>query len=163
GIVGVDREGHTTFANAAAGALTGWRVDEMVGRSLDALLLTPGQAPPWCAPHLSSERSLTGELTFRRQDGTTFPVECVSAPIHGRGGVVAAVVVFNDTPLRPQAESARHETEMRLRSITDAAPDGVVAADERGRIVSWNRGAETIFGYTETDVVGRPMSLLVPE
>jgi PAS domain S-box-containing protein len=163
GIVGVDREGRTTFANAAAGALTGWRVDEMVGRSLDALLLTPGQAPPWCAPHLSSERSLTGELIFRRQDGTTFPVECVSAPIHERGSVVGAVVVFNDITLRTQAETARRETEMRLRSITDAAPDGVVAADERGRIVSWSRGAETIFGYAEAEVVGRPMSLLVPE
>ena len=159
GIVGVDGEGRTTFANDAAGALTGWSVNELVGRSLDALVLTPGQAPPWRA----TERSVTGELTFRRKDGATFPVECVSAPIRERGGVVGSVVVFNDITLRTQAENARRETEMRLRSITDAAADGVVAADESGHIVSWNRGAEAIFGYAEAEVVGRPLSLLMPE
>jgi PAS domain S-box-containing protein len=163
GIVGVDRQGCTTFANAAAGALTGWSVGELVGRSLDTLVLTPGQTAPWRTLRLETEGSVTGEMTFRRKDGATFPVECVSAPIWERGSVVGSVVVFNDITLRTHAESARRETEMRLRSITDAAADGVIAADERGHIVSWNRGAEAIFGYPEAEVVGSPLSLLMPE
>ena len=163
GIVGVDREGKTTFANAAAGVLTGWRVDELVGRSLEALVLTSRQAPPWGASLLSTGHSVTGEMNFRRKDGVTFPVECVSAPIRERGVVVGSVVVFNDVTMRTQAENARRESELRLRSITDAAADGVVAADEDGRIVSWNRGAEAIFGYAEAEVVARPLTVLMPE
>jgi PAS domain S-box-containing protein len=161
GIVGVDREGRTTFANAAAGALTGWSAAELSGHSLEALVLAPGQTPPWRG--LAIERSVTGEMLFRRKDGATFPVECVTSPIEERGAVVGSVVVFNDTTLRTEAENARRESDMRLRSITDAAADAVIAADVDGNIVSWNRGAAAIFGYAETEVVGRPLSMLMPE
>jgi two-component system, cell cycle sensor histidine kinase and response regulator CckA len=162
GIVGVDEEGRTTFANDAAAALTGWRVGELAGRPLDALVLTPGQDPPW-RMQPADEPSVRVELTFRRKDGATFPVECVSAPIRQRGAVVGSVVLFNDITLRTQAENARRETELRLRSTTDAAADAVIAAEEGGGIVSWNRGAEAIFGYAEAEIVGRPLGLLVPE
>jgi PAS domain S-box-containing protein len=61
------------------------------------------------------------------------------------------------------SEQALGESAERFRSITEAAPDAVIVGDRDGNIVSWNRGAETMFGYAEHEVLGRPLSMLMPE
>lgn len=48
-------------------------------------------------------------------------------------------------------------------ALIDSASDAIITADHVGRIVSWNRGAETIFGYAAAEVVGQPLTLLIPE
>ncbi len=57
---------------------------------------------------------------------------------------------------------ALSESEERYRSITQLALDAIIASDERGRIIDWNRGAETIFGYGREEILGRPIEVLVP-
>jgi hypothetical protein len=163
GIVGVDAEGRTTFANAAAAAMTGWSVDELMGRPLHEVILVPGGDRLRESPLPPTDGGVASEMMCRRKDGATFPVDYVSAPIHERGAVVGSVVVFSDITRRKHAEDARRESEMRLRSLTESAPDAVIAADARGTIVSWNHGAQTIFGYSEGEAVGRPLTFLMPE
>ena len=58
--------------------------------------------------------------------------------------------------------SAVAEREERLRTMTDSAVDAVVTTDSKGDIVSWNRGAEAIFGYGPPEVLGTPLARLVP-
>ncbi|MBF0191346.1 MAG: PAS domain S-box protein [Magnetococcales bacterium] len=86
------------------------------------------------------------------------------------------------TMLRLQSENERQEslvaartaelvTEMRhrqhvddqLRTITEALHDAIVSVSENGLIVFWNRAAETIFGYRREEVIGQPMTVMVPE
>jgi diguanylate cyclase (GGDEF)-like protein/PAS domain S-box-containing protein len=62
-----------------------------------------------------------------------------------------------------QTEQALRESERRFRSVAESATDAIVAADSNGDMISWNRGAERIFGYTEEEVLGEPLSLLMPE
>jgi len=62
-----------------------------------------------------------------------------------------------------ETEAALRESESRFRSVAESATDAIVAADQAGDIISWNRGAERIFGYTEGEVVGKPLSILMPE
>lgn len=50
-----------------------------------------------------------------------------------------------------------------LRSVMDSALDAIVISDDRGRIQSWNRAAQAIFGYAEAEVLGRPLTCIVPE
>lgn len=50
----------------------------------------------------------------------------------------------------------------RLRSIIDSAVDGIIVIDAKGRIESFNRGAERLFGYPESEVAGRNVSMLMP-
>jgi two-component system sensor kinase len=64
---------------------------------------------------------------------------------------------------RRRAESALRESEARFRSVFESATDAIVLADEKGTIVSWNRGAAAMFGYETEEILGRPLVTLMPE
>src|SRR4051794_15923321 len=62
-----------------------------------------------------------------------------------------------------QLAEALRESESRFRSVAESATDAIIAADQKGDIISINRGAELMFGYTEDEVRGRALSILMPE
>ncbi|WHZ17557.1 MAG: diguanylate cyclase/phosphodiesterase (GGDEF & EAL domains) with PAS/PAC sensor(s) [Nitrospira sp.] len=67
--------------------------------------------------------------------------------------------------LAAKAEHAEHalsESEARFRSLVEAATDSIVLADHKGSILSWNRAASRLFGYTDEEVRGRPLTMLMP-
>ncbi|MCZ7384795.1 MAG: PAS domain S-box protein [Candidatus Methanoperedens sp.] len=55
------------------------------------------------------------------------------------------------------------QSEMKFRSVVQAANDAIISSDSNGNIISWNNGAQTIFGYAEDEVLGRPVTILMPE
>ena len=63
---------------------------------------------------------------------------------------------------REAAAAALQASEERFRAITESANDAIVSADRAGRIVSWNAGAEAIFGYSPAEAIGAPLAQLVP-
>src|SRR5512134_486225 len=69
----------------------------------------------------------------------------------------------NDLALQVDARSADlRESNERLRSIIDSAVDGIIVIDKKGTIEGFNRGAERLFGYPQSEVVGRNVSMLMP-
>ena len=63
---------------------------------------------------------------------------------------------------RRQAETALRASEQRFRAVAYSANDAIIIADAAGNILDWNRGAEKIFGYTEGEAVGQPLTRLLP-
>jgi PAS domain S-box-containing protein len=59
-------------------------------------------------------------------------------------------------------ESALTAKEEQFRQVVQTAPDGIVLADGDGRVVSWNAAAERLFGYTEQEILGQPLTTLMP-
>jgi PAS domain S-box-containing protein len=51
----------------------------------------------------------------------------------------------------------------RFRAVTESANDAIVSVDADARIVFWNRRAQTVFGYTEQESLGQPLSMLIVE
>lgn len=67
--------------------------------------------------------------------------------------------------LAKKMERARHalfESEVRFQAVFQAAIDAIVLADHTGRIMSWNKSAELMFGYTAEEIFGQPLTLIMP-
>jgi PAS domain S-box-containing protein len=73
-------------------------------------------------------------------------------------GELAAVALKNS-----RAFERLKESEERFRAVTTTTLDAVILSDADGRISSWNRGAESIFGYTEAEAKGQPIEVLLPK
>jgi len=71
---------------------------------------------------------------------------------------LAAIAIGKSRTLK-----ALRQSEERFRSMTQTAIDAIISADSRGRIISWNLGAQTIFGYREEEIINQPLTILMPE
>jgi PAS domain S-box-containing protein len=56
-----------------------------------------------------------------------------------------------------------NETAVSFEDILDQVPDGMIFADPDGIIRLWNQGAQTIFGYAPTEVLGKSLDIIIPE
>ena len=68
----------------------------------------------------------------------------------------------NDTVNRGE-DAVLRRSDDGYRALVESAADAIVSADAQGRIVSWNAAAERLFGYTAGNVIGRPLTILIPE
>jgi PAS domain S-box-containing protein len=64
---------------------------------------------------------------------------------------------------RKRAEETLRASEERFRGVTGAAMDAIVSADSGGRLRSWNQGAERMFGWKAGEVLGRQLTVIIPE
>jgi PAS domain S-box-containing protein len=69
----------------------------------------------------------------------------------------------NQIAAREQVEMSLRASEERFRSVTQSALDGIISADSSDRIISWNKGAQIIFGYSEDEALGQSLTMLMPE
>jgi sigma-B regulation protein RsbU (phosphoserine phosphatase) len=97
-----------------------------------------------------------------RSDGSEFPIE-LSISQWGLGGKNYFSASIRDITERRQAERALREREERISSIVEIAPDAVISIDHQHEIIMFNSAAEEIFGYHADEVLGQPLTMLMPE
>jgi PAS domain S-box-containing protein len=126
-------------------------------------------------PEIAARMELTDLSTMQSEEATAVEEEypgtddsryfwTTKFPMRDAHGTVVGVGVISQeiTELR-RAEQALRESELRNRSILDAALDAVVSMDERGRVTSWNKQAEVLFGWTVEEALGQQMTMIIPE
>ena len=107
----------------------------------------------------SGERIKDQEILLLRPDGTKIVMRISSSPVLDRvGHVVSAVNSFEDITERKRYQ----EAQARLASIVESSDDGIISLDPDGIIRTWNRGAEQIYGYLATEIIGKSVSLVIP-
>ena len=74
------------------------------------------------------------------------------------GNIVGAIESIRDITERRQAE----QKAAQLVAIVEYTDDAIIGEDLDGNITSWNRGAENIYGYAASEVIGKPISILLP-
>jgi PAS domain S-box-containing protein len=70
--------------------------------------------------------------------------------------------VVHDITKRKLAEEKLQESEERFRVVAQSANDAIISINSSGDIISWNRGAENIFGYSESEIIGQQLTAIMP-
>ena len=156
-IVTTDLEDTVTSWNPSAELLFGYSAEEAVGRDIDDLvsrrpdLYAEGKDLNRGALEAPSVHMLTQRT---RKDGSIVDVDIVGGPVAVGGELVAKHVFYHD--VRELQEQKRY-----LQSILEISPAAIVVTDLDGTVQSWNPGAETLFGYSAEEAVGKQLDDLV--
>jgi PAS domain S-box-containing protein len=159
-IVAVDRDYRFVLANRAYLHYRGLEREKVVGR------LVPDVLKDGIFERVIKERLdeclqgkvVTYELRYKYPTHGERDLFISYFPIEGPKGVDRVVSVMQDITERKRAQEAA----LRLAAIVESSDDAIISKDLKGVIATWNPGAQRIFGYTETEVVGRPINILIP-
>ncbi len=154
-----DLDGHFLFANQPA--IESLRVNDVAGLS-NAEVYEPALAVQLDEAERSVRHGgepVTSELSVAHPDGTEHDYLVTKYPIQNvRGEVIAIGGISLDITGRTRAEHAVTQ----MASIIEATHDGVIGKSLDGTILSWNPGAERIYGYSAEEAVGRNVASLLP-
>lgn len=162
----IDAEGRITFFNQAAADLWGCRptlgTSEWCGSWRlywpDGRPMRHDECP--MAVALTEGHPIHGaEAVAERPDGTRVPFLAYPTPLRDRSGALTgAVNTLIDITERKRTEQLTR----RIASIVEFSDDAIVSKGLDGIIKTWNPGAERLFGYTAEEVIGKPVTLLIP-
>jgi len=99
------------------------------------------------------------EFNLRCKNGSLVPVYLSLNPFPGYKGNALGMVV---TDLSEQKRRHAEETRLQLAAIVESSQDAIIGKTLDAMIVSWNAGAEEIYGYTADEAIGQPISILHP-
>jgi PAS domain S-box-containing protein len=150
--------------NPLAEELFGYTAGEVIGKKLDAIVANDPvvrdeaierskQVIAQGRVHVTTKRT--------RKDGSLVDVELLGVPVIVGGEAVGFIGIYNDLTERIKTERELRRQKEYYESLFVNNPVAVVTADVNGIIVSWNPVAETLFGYTEAEVVGRNVDDIV--
>ncbi|MGD1098445.1 MAG: PAS domain S-box protein [Bryobacteraceae bacterium] len=160
-IVSTTLDGTIMSWNPAAEKLYGFLANEVIGTSVTALI------PPEYWEHLHAKLTAIGrgatisafEGMGITRAGEQFDISLSLSPVQDkRGKVVGCAAIIRDITAWKQAQEAT----TFLASLVHASEYAILGLTANGTILSWNRGAEAMFGYTGPEAIGQPSSILAP-
>ena len=130
-------------------------IEELVGSMAVEVVGTPCEV--WLgAPLMSEDRALGVIAVQSYTDENEFTGRDLDVLAHVAAEIAPAVA-------RKRVETALREERNRFNAVAETVSAALVNTNSEGRILSWNRAAEAMFGYTSDEAVGHPFSLIVPE
>lgn len=162
GIYMADEDGRIMAFNKAALRIFGYKdLDEVLGMDIKDL---------YCVPE--DRQGLLDELAdkgfvqdyvvrVKKKDGTQMYISVTSSEIEN-GDLKGVEGVFHDVTKRVELEKKVEMMRGYLENLIQHAGDGIIAVDMDRNIVVWNKGAEEIFGYKSSEVMGRDIAVIIP-
>ncbi|HPF37709.1 MAG TPA: PAS domain S-box protein [Phycisphaerae bacterium] len=163
GIITIDSFGNVESMNPASERMFGYAADEVIGRNISILM-----PEPYCSEHnaylrrylQTGERRIIGigrEVLGRRKDGSTFPMELAVSEMLLDGRRMFTGIVRDVTERRAAEDELR-----RLAALLDDSNDAIKSLDLHGNIITWNAGAERLYGYTPARALQMNIRELLP-
>ena len=159
----VDMSGSIVLVNAQTERLFGYLREELLGQPVEVLV--PDRFHDRHRGHRS--RYFTDphprpmgaglDLFGRRKDGSEFPVEISLSPLETADGTLTSSAI-RDVSDRKRAEAAASH----FAAVVESSSDAIIGKTLDGIVMSWNAGAERLFGYSADEIRGKSISVLVP-
>ena len=161
-VISKDLSGVITSWNTSAERLFGYTADEIVGQSVLTIIPQELQQeePEILRKLCAGERIDRYETERKHKDGHRMQVSLTISPIRDENGkVIGASKIARDISGRKAADELR----FRLAAIVESSEDAIIGKNLKGIITSWNAGAERLFGYSESEIIGQSILKLIPE
>ncbi|MGE5545525.1 MAG: PAS domain S-box protein [Solirubrobacterales bacterium] len=160
GIITIDTKGRIYGFNRAAERIFGYSALEVEGRNVSMLMPEPyrhehdGYIRNYLTTGIPRIIGTGREVVGQRKDGSTFPMDLAVG--EGRlGGQRIFAGMVRDITARKAVEERLRASEERLRLVVEGVRDyAITMLDPKGTLVSWNAGAERLYGWTADEVVG---------
>ncbi len=153
--------------NAGAERIKGYRAEEIIGQHFARFYPAEDveRGKPWYELKAAVQQERYAEEGWRvRKDGSRFWANVVITALRDETGQLRGFgKVTRDMTERKQIEQTLQASEEKFRSLAETANDAIVSADSQGNIAYFNRAAERIFGYFSKEIVGQPLTVLMPE
>lgn len=163
-IISVDATQCIRLFNAGAEVIFGYQAEEVLGRPLEILIPSSLRASHARHVHRFVEapdamRSMNErtQVAGLRRDGTEFPAEATISKFTLRGQPVLTVRLRDISHRRRTEEGLQ-----RLAAIVESTDDAIFSVSASGTILTWNGGAERVFGFPAEEILGHHVDLLVP-
>jgi PAS domain S-box-containing protein len=161
-ILSKDTNGIIRSWNKGAQRVFGYEAAEVIGQPV-TILIPEGykdEEPNILARIRRGERIDHYETVRQRKDGTLIQISLTVSPIKdAHGKVIGASKIARDITDQRRA----NELQRYFAAIVASSDDAILSKDLNGVIQSWNQGAQRMFGYTAEEVIGKPVTILMPE
>jgi|CXWL01.1.fsa_nt_gi PAS domain S-box-containing protein len=159
-IIRLDPEGHVVSWNQGSQRLKGYTADEIIGRHFSCFHTEESQASgkPMAILRTATTHHHAEDEGWRvRKDGSRFWANVTTTSLVDHDGQLKGFTkVVRDMTTRKQAEE-------QFRHVFEAAPNGMLLADQNGIMTLVNAQIERYFGYDRQELVGQPVEMLMPE
>jgi PAS domain S-box-containing protein len=163
----LDGEGRVATWNAGAEAIKGYRAGEIIGRHMSTFYPPEDvqAGKPARLLGLATRDGRAEDEGWRvRKDGTRFWADVVITRVDDQTGKpIGFSKVTRDLTDRRQSDLALRQSEERLRLMVESVKDyAIFMLDPKGRVISWNPGAERVHGYKGPEIIGQHFSRFYP-
>ncbi|MBI5575906.1 MAG: PAS domain S-box protein [Deltaproteobacteria bacterium] len=150
--------------NRAAELIYGYSDKEIVGKPISMIIHPdrPDEMDLILAKIRNGERVEHYETFRLRKDGKTIAISLTVSPVFDKSGKLVGVSsIARDITERKRVEAEIDSRTSLLASIVDSSDDAIISKTADGIIMSWNRAADLIYGYSAEEIVGKPISIII--
>ncbi len=162
----LSRSSQILIASKTFDKLTGYSQKELIEKKLLDLPLLPKEYSSYIKENikkiLAGKEAPLYDIEITTKTGKKIIVEINSRRIKYKGKYTI-LLILRDVSKQKNLERAIEESENRLRSLLESTHDAVISINNQGNIIFWNKGAKRIFGYSENEIINKPLVLLIPE